>query len=121
MLVLTRRLGEQIVIANNIRITVVGVGPGRVKIGIEAPDNVRIDRQEIHVKIVREQSEQTDVLAAVGRPVPSEDVSPTIVANGDTATTLHNRIVDKLPAVTSSVAAIASNGATNPRLPRKPR
>ena len=44
MLVLTRRPGEQIVIGHNIRVTVVSVGPGRVKIGIEAPENVRIDR-----------------------------------------------------------------------------
>ena len=48
MLVLTRRPGEQIVIGDGIRVTVVSLGPGRVKIGIEAPPNVRIDRQEIH-------------------------------------------------------------------------
>ena len=36
MLVLTRKPGEQIIIADNIRITVVALGHGRVKIGIEA-------------------------------------------------------------------------------------
>ena len=51
MLVLTRRPSESIIIANNIKITVVSVGPGRVKLGIEAPANVRIDRQEIHDKL----------------------------------------------------------------------
>ncbi|MHB1424598.1 MAG: carbon storage regulator [Gemmataceae bacterium] len=48
MLVLTRRLGEEIVIDGNIRITVVSVKGDRVRIGIEAPPTVLIDRQEIH-------------------------------------------------------------------------
>lgn len=48
MLVLTRKIGEQLIIGDNIRVTVVSLGPGRVKIGIEAPGNVTIDRQEIH-------------------------------------------------------------------------
>lgn len=47
MLVLTRKPNERIIIDNNIVVTVVGVGPERVKIGIEAPANVRIDRQEV--------------------------------------------------------------------------
>lgn len=52
MLVLTRKPGEQIVIAGGIRLTVVEVGPGRVKIGVEAPRDVRVDRAEVHDKIV---------------------------------------------------------------------
>ena len=56
MLVLTRRIGEQIVIGNDIRVTIVNVGPGRVKIGIEAPHNVRVDRAEIHERIAQEQA-----------------------------------------------------------------
>ena len=48
MLVLTRKVGESIVIANDIRITVVSLGNGRVKIGIEAPKGVSVDRSEIH-------------------------------------------------------------------------
>ena len=48
MLVLTRRPGESIMIGSGIKLTVVTVGPGRVKIGIEAPPSVRIDREEIH-------------------------------------------------------------------------
>lgn len=54
MLVLTRKTGEQLIIADNIRITVVSVGPGRVKIGIDAPSTVKIDRQEIYDKKVNE-------------------------------------------------------------------
>lgn len=48
MLVLTRKVGETIVIGNNIRITVVGVQGDKTRIGIEAPPDVVVDRQEIH-------------------------------------------------------------------------
>lgn len=48
MLVLTRNVGEKIVISDNIRITVVSIKGGKVRIGIEAPDDVRVDREEIH-------------------------------------------------------------------------
>jgi carbon storage regulator CsrA len=48
MLVLTRRVGEQIVIDGNIRLTVVSVKGDRIRLGIEAPPSVVVDRQEIH-------------------------------------------------------------------------
>lgn len=60
MLVLTRKKDESIVIAGNIRISVVSVDGNKVKIGIEAPRDVRIDRQEIH-----------DAIAA-GSPAPAK-------------------------------------------------
>ena len=125
MLVLTRRPGEQIVIGNNVRLTVVSVGPGRVKIGIEAPPDVRIDRQEIHEKIQQEQFEHsTDVLATVGRTDPNEVPSPTIVASGDTCTQLHNRIADRLPStptVSSTPTPVTNNNDSIRRYMRKPR
>jgi carbon storage regulator len=48
MLVLTRRPGEEIVIDGNIRLTVVSVEGDRIRLGIEAPPSVVVDRQEIH-------------------------------------------------------------------------
>ena len=48
MLVLMRRVGESIVIDGGIRVTVVSVQGERVRIGIEAPPDVRVDRQEVH-------------------------------------------------------------------------
>ncbi|HLW65645.1 MAG TPA: carbon storage regulator CsrA [Gemmataceae bacterium] len=48
MLVLTRRLGESIVIADDIRITVVSIRGDRIRLGIEAPRCVCIERQEVH-------------------------------------------------------------------------
>jgi len=133
MLVLTRRPGEQIVIGNSIRVTVVSVGPGRVKIGIEAPSDVRIDRQEIHEKILHEQHEQAiDVLAAVAaHPTTGQhgaETQPLMVASSDTNVKLHNRIADKLPAAepdadvtTTPAPEAAINRLTKHRLPRKSR
>jgi carbon storage regulator len=87
VLVLTRRPSEAIIIANNIKITVVSVGPGRVKLGIEAPPNVRVDRKEIHDKL----EQAADVLSAVaGGEVAREgagDAQNTMIGTGpDTAT-----------------------------------
>jgi carbon storage regulator len=48
MLVLTRNVSEKIVIDGNIVITVVAIKGNKVRIGIEAPDDVRVDRQEVH-------------------------------------------------------------------------
>lgn len=118
MLVLTRRPGEQIVIGDGIRITVVSVGPGRVKIGIEAPPNVRVDRQEIHQKILQEQA--VDVLHAVGQGPAAAEHTPTIVvAAGDNTAKLHNRITDQLPAEAAPPAAEVVPPAS--RFARKPR
>ncbi len=86
MLVLTRKPGEQIVIAGNIRVSVVSIGQGRVKIGIEAPGDVTIDRQEIFEKRL---SEQLLPALPVVEPLPP-------VGNGSG---LHNRISAKLPPV----------------------
>ena len=47
MLVLTRRVGEQIVIDGDIRITVTAVEGHKVRIGIRAPEYVRVDRKEV--------------------------------------------------------------------------
>jgi carbon storage regulator len=48
MLVLTRRVGEEIVIGETIRVMVVAVQGNKVRIGVDAPDSVPIDRLEIH-------------------------------------------------------------------------
>jgi carbon storage regulator len=49
-----RRLDESIIIDSNIRVTVVSVKGDKVRLGIEAPPEVRIDRQEIHERRIRE-------------------------------------------------------------------
>ena len=47
MLVLTRREGEEIVIAGNIRVTVVSVEGGKVRLGVSAPASVPVHRKEV--------------------------------------------------------------------------
>ncbi len=47
MLILTRRQGEQIVIGDEIVIEVKSIGCGKVQIGIDAPKDVSVDREEV--------------------------------------------------------------------------
>jgi carbon storage regulator len=51
MLVLSRKCGEAIVVGNDITITVVAVQGGRVKLGVVAPAEVPIHREEVYDKI----------------------------------------------------------------------
>lgn len=53
MLILTRRVGETLVIAENIEITVLGVKGGQVRIGVKAPRDVTVHREEIMERIKR--------------------------------------------------------------------
>ena len=54
MLILARKAGETVIIGNNIHITVVGVKDGQVKIGIDAPKDIAIFRQEVYELIQEE-------------------------------------------------------------------
>ncbi len=47
MLILTRRLGESLIIGDNIKITVEKISKGQIKIGIEAPKDVIVAREEV--------------------------------------------------------------------------
>jgi len=48
MLVLSRRLNQTIVIAGRVRVTVLAISPNRVELGVEAPLQIAVDREEIH-------------------------------------------------------------------------
>lgn len=50
MLVLSRKVGDEIVIDGNIRITITSVKGDRVRVGIKAPAEVVVDRAEVHEK-----------------------------------------------------------------------
>lgn len=54
MLVLSRHRDESIVINDNITVTVIEIRGDKVRLGIEAPNEIPINRQEIHDKILKE-------------------------------------------------------------------
>jgi carbon storage regulator len=51
MLVLTRKIGEEILIGDNIRLTISSIDGGKVRFGISAPRNVEVHREEVHKRI----------------------------------------------------------------------
>ncbi|RLS23713.1 MAG: carbon storage regulator [Planctomycetota bacterium] len=65
MLVLTRKVGERIQIGDQITVSVIRIQNGKVRIGIEAPDDVRIRRDEIETETTVQDSltEHSQILA----------------------------------------------------------
>jgi len=55
MLILTRRVGETVMIGDDVTITVLGVKGNQVRVGINAPKSVAVHREEIYERIKREQ------------------------------------------------------------------
>ncbi len=60
MLILTRRVGETVMIGDEVTLTVLGVKGNQVRIGINAPKNVPVHREEIYERIKRELAGTTD-------------------------------------------------------------
>lgn len=80
MLVLTRRAGESIVVGNDVTVTVLEVRGDQIRLGIDAPRNVPIHREEVYVQVQAENrgavasaARAADLLRGAGRPraVPS--------------------------------------------------
>ncbi len=55
MLILTRRVGEAVMVGNDVTVTIVGIKGTQVRLGIDAPKNVTVHREEIYERIQREQ------------------------------------------------------------------
>lgn len=81
MLILTRRVGERIVINDEIVITIVEAGRDSVRIGVEAPRSVTVHRHEVWEQIARENeaarnADTTDIAGIAGdtAPVPTSSL-----------------------------------------------
>ena len=81
MLVLTRKLMEKLVIGDNICVTVVRIEGGQVRLGIEAPSNVRIIRSELVPDLLDAKGKIREAVPAAS-PSVEEITAPRALAHG---------------------------------------
>ena len=67
MLILTRRVGETVMIGNDVTVTVLGVKGNQVRVGVNAPRDVAVHREEIFERIKRENE------AGTSSPAPTKN------------------------------------------------
>jgi carbon storage regulator len=77
MLILTRRVGETLKVGNDVDVTVLGVKGNQIRIGIKAPKNVAVHREEIFDRIQREAAlaERAQQEKAAAQPPQAEGES----------------------------------------------
>jgi len=72
MLILTRRVGETLMVGDDVTVTVLGVKGNQVRIGVNAPRDVAVHREEIYERIKREQAEAIPASTPVEHSVSYE-------------------------------------------------
>jgi len=104
MLLLTRKLGENIRIGDDVKITIVEVKGNHVKLGIDAPPSVKVHREEIYERIQQENRRAQALQAGGGgapatgnAAVPAPGPSPTPGNDGTPAGETPDRGQEKKP------------------------
>lgn len=60
MLILTRRVGETLMVGDDVTVTVLGVKGNQVRIGVNAPKDVSVHREEIYQRIQKEKQQESE-------------------------------------------------------------
>ena len=76
MLILTRRVGETVMIGDEVTITVLGVKGNQVRVGINAPKSVAVHREEIYERIKREQQGDSTSDSTGDKPKRTAEYAP---------------------------------------------
>ena len=70
MLVLTRHSGGQIVIADDIVVTVISIEGNKVRLGFDAPKSIRVDRKELRDRRVSDQDDPNSIMHQIDTGYP---------------------------------------------------
>lgn len=76
MLILARKVGQSIVIAGEIEVTVVEVRGDQVRLGINAPRNIAVHRKELLQQVAMENIEAAGTAESVGKSTSELDIEP---------------------------------------------